>query len=185
MRLSLDQRPVLASGPGSERRVRSVGDARLPTRIGLEAQRLASARAPDPAPFSRPVRDLLTAIHASACDPTLSVQALKFRCRLRDNNISSRFRHEVGVPLKQYIDDLRLDIACELLRTGWASVTDAADAVGYVYVQTFYRAFKRRFGRLPGSLCLGRMAASQSNGGAASPPSAATFRLNQVTDPSG
>jgi len=51
-----------------------------------------------------------------------------------------------------YIEDLRLGIAWELLREGTFSVADVADAVGYAYLQTFYRAFKKRFNLLPASV---------------------------------
>ena len=53
--------------------------------------------------------------------------------------------------MTSYIERLRLDIALVLLRTRSYTVAEVADAVGFAYVQTFYRAFHKQFGCTPGS----------------------------------
>ena len=98
------------------------------------------------------VRALLNRIHEEVFDPALNVRTLRARCRVTDHNISCRFKHEVGTSIKEYIGDLRLDAACVLLRQGTFSASEVAQSVGYGNLQTFYRAFIRRFSCTPGEL---------------------------------
>lgn len=99
--------------------------------------------------LSLPVRELIAAINQNAFDHGLSVGALKTRCRIRDNNISSRFKHETGVSIKDYILTLRLSAAREMIRSDNRSAAEAGYAVGFRYSQTFYRAYRRRYGTAP------------------------------------
>ncbi|HYU36044.1 MAG TPA: helix-turn-helix domain-containing protein [Thermoanaerobaculia bacterium] len=103
-----------------------------------------------PGNLSREIREVLEHIHANLFDPDLNVQSIKRRCRIRDNNISCRFRHVLGITLKEYIETLRLNAALRLLEKRFP-VFDVAMAVGYLYPQTFYRAFHRKFDRTPTS----------------------------------
>lgn len=102
--------------------------------------------------LSAPVQQMVSAIHADPFDPLLNVQAIKTRCRILDNNVSSRFRREVGLSVKDYIDRLRLETARLLLRDPRATVFDVCQSVGYYHPQTFYRAFHRSFRCTPGNL---------------------------------
>lgn len=106
----------------------------------------------EPGNLSRELREVLEHIHTHLFDPDLNVQSLKTRCRIRDNNISCRFRHVLGITIKEYIETLRLNAALRLLEKQ-IPVFDVAMAVGYLYPQTFYRAFHRKFDRPPASLC--------------------------------
>jgi AraC-like DNA-binding protein len=100
--------------------------------------------------FSMEVLRLLRCIHENLFDPELSVKSLKVRCRLRDNNISSRFKWETGSYLNDYIETRRLEAAIALLGRDELSVAEAAHNVGYRHLQTFYRTFRRRYGCTPG-----------------------------------
>lgn len=95
------------------------------------------------------VRQSLGVIHSSFLSKHLSAKILKRDCNIRDNNFSSVFRREVGVSIRDYIEDLRIKHACGLLRDGSMNVTDVGYVVGYEHVQTFYRAFKRRMSCTP------------------------------------
>jgi transcriptional regulator GlxA family with amidase domain len=95
------------------------------------------------------VRELIAAINEGLFDHALSVSALKVRCRVRDNNISSRFKYEVGVSIKDYILTLRLRAAREMIQLGRRPAAEVAYAVGFKYSQTFYRAYHRRYGTAP------------------------------------
>jgi two-component system response regulator YesN len=96
------------------------------------------------------VRQLVNCIHEELFDPGLNVKTLKSRCRVRDHNVSCRFKHEVGRSIKEYLESLRLDAATLLLELGVFSAFEVAQAVGYCHPQTFYRAFIRRFRCTPG-----------------------------------
>jgi AraC-like DNA-binding protein len=96
------------------------------------------------------VRRLLHSIHDEVFQGALTVKQLKKRCGIGDHNVSCRFKHEVGVSIKGYIESLRLDAAAYLLARGHFTASEAAQSVGYANLQTFYPAFRRRFGCTPG-----------------------------------
>jgi transcriptional regulator GlxA family with amidase domain len=117
--------------------------------------RLTAFREAHPAPahgVSPPVLSVLRAVHDGMFDPRLNVADLRTRCGISDHNISSYFKFEVGVSIKHYVEGLRLDAARALLEDAQVSVAEAALAVGYVHLQTFYSAFSRCFGVPPGEL---------------------------------
>jgi AraC-like DNA-binding protein len=89
-------------------------------------------------------------VHDSLFDPNLNVNTVKNFCGIGDNNVSCRFKHEVGVSIKSYIERLRVDAARMLLDDGRFSVAEIAQSVGYAHLQTFYAAFGRHFDGPPG-----------------------------------
>jgi transcriptional regulator GlxA family with amidase domain len=115
--------------------------------------RLAAFRAARQMPadgVSAQVRAVLCAIHDDLFEPRLNVATIKARCRIRDHSFSCYFKFEVGASIKHYIESLRLEAARALLQDTRISVAEAALAVGYVHLQTFYDAFERRVGSTPG-----------------------------------
>ena len=99
--------------------------------------------------YSCEVDSLLRYLNANIFDPALSVKTLKARCRLRDNNISCRFKLETGLYLHSYITARRIDAAAILLHESQLSIAETARCVGYRHLQTFYRLFKDHLGCTP------------------------------------
>jgi len=97
----------------------------------------------------REIREILGQIHQNLFDAQLNVRFLKSRCRIRDNNISCRFRCLVGMTIKQYVEALRMEAASQLLREMKIGIFDVSLAVGYYHLQTFYRVFERCHGCTP------------------------------------
>lgn len=64
--------------------------------------------------------------------------------------LSRTFSQQVGQTLQQYLRQIRLERAAELLRTGKCNVTEAAFAVGYNSLSHFSTAFHEMFGCCPG-----------------------------------
>lgn len=64
--------------------------------------------------------------------------------------LSRMFSSEVGQTIQQYIRNVRLERAAELLRTGKCNVTEAAFEVGYNSLSHFSNAFHELFGCCPG-----------------------------------
>ncbi|MBX3743888.1 MAG: helix-turn-helix transcriptional regulator [Verrucomicrobiae bacterium] len=64
--------------------------------------------------------------------------------------LSRTFSSEMGMTLPQYLRQLRLERAAELLRSGRFNVTEAAMEVGYSSLSHFSQAFHERFGCCPG-----------------------------------
>lgn len=95
------------------------------------------------------IQRVLSYIEENAFDPELNVQRIKLDCRLRDNNVSSRFRWFLGATIRDYLESRRIDAAADLLRQSRATVMEIAFAVGYNNLQTFYSAFRRRFACTP------------------------------------
>jgi AraC-like DNA-binding protein len=116
-----------------------------------ELRRFREALTCPPPNLSWQVRKLIERMHADLFDHTLNVRSLRARCRLSDNNVTSRFKNEVGVPMKVYLETLRLEAARQLLGSG-RTTSEAALAVGYGSLQTFYRAFERRYRCTPGAV---------------------------------
>ncbi len=88
---------------------------------------------------------ILLHIHRDPFTVELNVSQVRRCCRIRDNNISSRFRYLLGKTIRTYIEDLRLKAACHLLQASPTGIFDIALAVGYAHPQTFYNAFRRHF----------------------------------------
>ncbi len=64
--------------------------------------------------------------------------------------LSRTFSTEMGMTIPQYLRQLRLEHAAELLRSGRFNVTEAALEVGYSSLSHFSQAFHEHFGCCPG-----------------------------------
>jgi AraC-like DNA-binding protein len=64
--------------------------------------------------------------------------------------LSRMFSKERGQTIPQFVRQLRLERAAELLRVGTHNVTEAAFAVGYNSLSHFSQAFHQQFGCCPG-----------------------------------
>jgi transcriptional regulator GlxA family with amidase domain len=104
---------------------------------------------------ARPPRDVaavLEFIHTHIFESSLNVNTAKQSCRIKNNNISTRFRIAMGMGIREYIERLRLQAASRLLQGQRFEVYLIAMAVGYDHQETFCRAFRRHFGRPPRSI---------------------------------
>jgi AraC-like DNA-binding protein len=65
-------------------------------------------------------------------------------------HLSRTFSQETGLTIPQYLRQLRMERAAELLRAGTCNVTEAALEVGYSSLSHFTTAFRETFGCCPG-----------------------------------
>ena len=65
-------------------------------------------------------------------------------------HLSRMFSQQVGQTVPQYLRQLRLERAAQLLREGRHNVTEAATAVGYSSLSHFSKAFWEAYGCCPG-----------------------------------
>lgn len=65
--------------------------------------------------------------------------------------LSSLFKERTGVTFHQYLLNLRLNEAENLLRKGDASIDLICELSGFASVKTFYRVFLRKYGMSPGN----------------------------------
>ncbi len=65
------------------------------------------------------------------------------------NYLGKKFKEEMGVPFKTYLQNYRLQKATSLLTTTDYSVEEIAAAVGYQNTPFFYKLFRQRYGTSP------------------------------------
>ena len=80
--------------------------------------------------------------------PSLEMLAAQVGCGTF--HLSRMFSQQVGQTVPQYLRQLRLERAAQLLREGRHNVTEAATAVGYSSLSHFSKAFWEQFGCCPG-----------------------------------
>lgn len=79
----------------------------------------------------------------------ISVDLLAHYCGLDRRYLSRIFKLVKGVTIQQYIMDLRMQKAHELLQFTQLSVGDIARSVGYTDVYNFSKMFKKNYGKAP------------------------------------
>jgi AraC-like DNA-binding protein len=97
------------------------------------------------------VTRVLEEIHSHLFDSELTIERVKQKCGIGDNNISSRFRYFVGCKPSRYILRHRLKMARHLLGNFDVKVGDVAFSIGYSSVGAFSTMFKRKEGCTPSS----------------------------------
>jgi len=82
-------------------------------------------------------------------DPSLSVSELAALCNIGESYFKRLFKERYGVSPKRYMVQLRINHACELLRTERYSVTQISEICGFSDVYFFSRQFKEYMGVSP------------------------------------
>ena len=83
-------------------------------------------------------------------DQDLSLTALSQQVFLSVPYLSTIFREEYGKPLKQFINETRIEKAKEFLAEPGYQIAEVAEKVGYDKVHAFLRLFKEYTGMTPG-----------------------------------
>jgi AraC-like DNA-binding protein len=91
------------------------------------------------------VKEILTRDLANP--PTLEMLGQEVGCS--PFYLSRIFSREVGHTIPQYLRNVRMERAAELLRTGRYNVTEAATEVGYSSLSHFSKAFCETIGCCP------------------------------------
>lgn len=91
----------------------------------------------------------LAYIHDHVYDETLTVSSMRKALMLSDNNFSTRFRHYIGLGLKEYIISIRLETAKLLLADTQHSVLAIAYEIGYSSLSAFHVQFCAKVGCSP------------------------------------
>ncbi len=78
-----------------------------------------------------------------------SLEELADRFEWNASYMSQMFRKELGITYKEYVNDLKLRKAKELLLEGKLSIEQIAEQAGYKNVNYFYKVFKRKTGKKP------------------------------------
>lgn len=97
---------------------------------------------------SNAVAAALTYISVNLAEP-ITVATLAEQVNLSPSAFTRTFREVTGQSPYQYVKDIRMGRARELLIEGGLSVTDVSLAVGWTSVSHFIKEFRRRFGSTP------------------------------------
>ena len=81
----------------------------------------------------------------------LTVSLLARELHLSERQVERLIKKQYGCPLKEYVARLRIHEAVAMLKEG-IGVTETAEAVGYVSLSAFYRAFHAQQGCSPGRM---------------------------------
>jgi YesN/AraC family two-component response regulator len=79
----------------------------------------------------------------------LSLALLALRCNLTPSYFSRAFKEKTGTPVFEYINRMRIEKACRLLKRTTMPVIDIALTVGYNNVSFFNRYFRKLNGMSP------------------------------------
>lgn len=85
---------------------------------------------------------ILGFIRNNYANPGLGLGMVSAHCKLSEGYLSAIFKEEMHINFADYLENIRIEKACELLLTG-ELVTVIAEKTGYNSVQSFRRAFKR------------------------------------------
>lgn len=83
-------------------------------------------------------------------DPNFSIQQVSDEMGLSAANLSQQFKYHTGQNISDYIAQLRMEKAKELLRTTEYSVNEIAVMVGYISSTSFISKFKQLTEKTPG-----------------------------------
>jgi AraC family transcriptional regulator of arabinose operon len=79
----------------------------------------------------------------------LSLSVLARDCGLSVSRLAHLFRAQIGMPPQQYLEELRLQRAAQLLRATSLRISEIATEAGYVSAFYFSARFRRKFGMPP------------------------------------
>ncbi len=96
--------------------------------------------------FKKPIADY---VQTHYMDPGMSLKHLALEFKLSEVYLSKLWRELFGTNFFSYIEELRMDRASTLLRSGKLTVDEIAHTVGYHSAHAFRRAFKRARGVSP------------------------------------
>lgn len=107
----------------------------------------------DAATVEEPIRSIVREVGTGFLDEDLNVTTALERAGVSSNSAKTRFHIMLGVPVRRYIEQARLETAIRMFQLDPSlSVASVAIAVGYRNENTFRVAFPRVFGKTPGEL---------------------------------
>ena len=84
-------------------------------------------------------------------DPSRTLPELAHSCQMSMSRLSHLFKDEIGINVKNYRIDCRLQVAAAVLALTSTPIKAIAYTAGYRHSSSFVRAFKTHFGVSPAS----------------------------------
>lgn len=98
---------------------------------------------------SKLVKNIRNYINENYMDSNLGLAKISSVFGISEGYISTIFKEQDGINFADYVEQLRIEKACQLLTENLYKIADISDMVGYNSVQSFRRAFKRVLGINP------------------------------------
>ena len=90
-----------------------------------------------------------TYIDDNFSDSTLSLEVISEKFSYNKKYLSTAFKKHFKIGVTEYLNTVRVNYACELIRQGYTSVTDISSLCGYRDALYFSKVFKRKTGESP------------------------------------
>lgn len=119
--------------------------------IAVIERNLEYSRGNIPRPIEKKdITRILNYIHKHLQDPEmLSLSRIANKFNVSINHMGLYFRKETGQPVKQYINQCRLEVIGKKVAKGEMSFSEIAYQFGYVDESHFYKSFKKFYGTSP------------------------------------
>ncbi len=95
------------------------------------------------------VKRIMEYVHENFCDRNLSLKQISTAVGVHENYVSNLFKTVYGENLSAYIENLRIEKACDLIENTSMKIEAVAETVGYTSSASFRRAFKKVKGISP------------------------------------
>lgn len=95
------------------------------------------------------VEEMQEYIRCHYTEPDMGLARVGSEFRVSESFLSTIFKEQSGGNFADYLENLRIERACEVLKDRSITVNEVAEMVGYNSVQSFRRAFKRVKGVSP------------------------------------
>ena len=101
--------------------------------------------------FDDTPRKIMAYINEHYGDSSLSVTSASEAFSMSSSYLSTYFKKHLDVTFSKYLEGLRIEKACELIRNSDLNIEAIAAEVGYTNSLSFRRAFKKVMGMPPSS----------------------------------
>ena len=98
---------------------------------------------------SKLVKNIRSYINENYMDSNLGLAKISSVFGISEGYVSSIFKEQDGINFADYVEQLRIEKACRLLKEDLYKIAEISEMVGYNSVQSFRRAFKRVLGIKP------------------------------------
>ena len=115
-------------------------------KIDLLAEKIQEKKSSGQTSLGQKIMDY---IQENFCDNKLSLKQISESLGIHENYISNLFKNAYGENLSSYVEKLRIEKACKLIRSSTMKIEEIAGTVGYTSGASFRRAFKKVKGVSP------------------------------------
>ena len=98
------------------------------------------------------INQIIDFIKANYMNKELGLTIVASKFKLSEGYLSYFFKEQTGRHFTDYVEQVRMDEACNLLENTQLSINEIFDKVGYNSAQSFRRAFKRMKGISPNTM---------------------------------